>query len=53
MQDRVGLGVHGFRGSKVPFSSLDAIWDAHLRQKRQLRQAYSKIWSQIGNYLEK
>jgi len=49
------IGFHGFKGSgfKVPFSSLDCIWDAVLREKRQLRQAKSKIWRQIGNYLKK
>jgi len=31
-----GSKVQGF---KVPFSSLDCIWDAYLREKRQLRQA--------------
>jgi hypothetical protein len=45
-----GSKVQGF---KVAFSSLDSIWDAYLRQKRQLRQAWSKIWSQIGIYLGK
>ena len=51
MQDRIG--VQGFRGSKVPFLSLDYIGNAHLRQKHQPCQACSKIWSQIGNYLGK
>jgi hypothetical protein len=37
MQVRVRVGVYGFRGSKVPFSSLDYILDIHLLQKRQLR----------------
>ena len=54
----IPVGVHGFKGSEVqrfkgPFSSLDCIWDAYLREKRQLRQAQSKIWSQIGGYLGK
>jgi hypothetical protein len=48
--DRSGPGVQGF---KVAFPSLDCIWEAYLREKRQLRQAQSKIWSQIGNYLGK
>jgi hypothetical protein len=46
----MGSKVQGF---KVVFSSLVCIWDAYLREKRQLRQAQSKIWSQIGNYLAK
>jgi hypothetical protein len=29
------------------------IWDAHLGEKHQLRQARFKIWSQIGSYLGK
>ena len=47
------VGVQGFKGSgvprfrftsdgifdKVPFSSLDCIWDAYLREKRRFRQA--------------
>ena len=33
-------GVQGSKvqGFKVPFSFLDCIWDAYLREKRQLRQ---------------
>ncbi len=27
------------QGFKVPFSSPDCIWDAYLKEKRQLRQA--------------
>jgi hypothetical protein len=55
MQDRVGVAFTGLKVQrfKVPFSSLDYNWDAYLGQKCQLRQTYSKIWSQIGNYLEK
>ena len=55
MQDRVGVAFTGLKVQrfKVPFSSLDYNWDAYLGQKCQLRQIYSKIWSQIGNYLEK
>jgi hypothetical protein len=36
-----GFKVQGFKvqGFKVPFSSSDCIWDANLREKRQLRQA--------------
>jgi len=33
---RKKVTVHGF---KVPFLSPDCIWDANLREKRQLRQA--------------
>jgi hypothetical protein len=49
------IGVHGFKGLgfKVAFSSLDYIWNGYLREKHQLRQAKSKIWNQIGNYLGK
>jgi hypothetical protein len=39
-----GLGF-GVQGSKVALSHLDCIWDVYLREKRQLLQAYSKIWS--------
>jgi len=39
------VGVHGSKvqGFKVLFSSPDSIWDAHLREKRQFRQASPKI----------
>jgi hypothetical protein len=37
------VGVQRVQGFKVPFSSLDCIWDAYFREKRQLRQVYSKI----------
>jgi hypothetical protein len=40
-------------GFKVAFSAQGCIWDAYLREKRQFRQAQSKIRSQIGNYLGK
>ena len=35
------LTVHGFKGSRfqVPLLSPDCIWDAYLREKRQLHQA--------------
>jgi hypothetical protein len=38
---KYGIGVHGFKGSgfKVPFSSLDCIWDAYFPEKRQLRSS--------------
>ena len=51
----IAEGVQGFKGSgfKVAISPLDCIWNADLRQKRMLRQAQFKIWSQIGNYLGK
>ncbi len=36
-----GFTVHSSKvqGFKIPFSSLDYIWDAYLREKRWLRQA--------------
>ena len=50
-----GFGFKGseVQGFKVSFASLDCIWDAYLGEKRQLRQARFKIWSQIGNCLGK
>ena len=46
-------GCSKVQGFKVVFSSLDYILDAYLREKRRLRQASSKIWSQICNKLGK
>ena len=44
------VGVCGFKGSgfKVPFLSLDFIWNAYLREKRQLRQAQSKFEASLA-----
>jgi hypothetical protein len=44
------VGVHGFKGSgfKVPFSSPACIWDAYLREKRQLRQPNPKFGAKLA-----
>ena len=49
------FAVHGFKDSEIQGSILvpGLHWNAYLREKGQLRQVLSKIWSQIGNYLGK
>jgi hypothetical protein len=41
----MGSKVQGF---KVPPSSLDCIWNAYLRENRQLRQAYPKFGAKLA-----
>jgi hypothetical protein len=44
------IGVHGFKGPrlKVPFSSPDCIWDAHLRESVSLVRPNPKFGAKLA-----